>query len=208
MCRYRLVGLSSAGRPALGRPAPLAIALIGFVVVLVSSSAIEFLRFHSMKMVLPLEAGGMLGHEIGTRPYAISVLRATLLLLALLAVGWSLFSGMSWLNAAERVGAMLEGSYLGIRDLYERWQDRRIGREVAQQREVEVEVELSGVEQHEPIFIEMPAPVVEVSKKVRSASSASARRRCSPKWSRAACCRRCTCWHRLPHRLICPVPRR
>ncbi len=109
----------------------------------------------------------MLGHEIGTLAVRyIGFTGATLLLLALLAVGWSLFSGMSWLNAAERVGAMLEGSYLGIRDLYERWQDRRIGREVAQQREVEVEVERERVEQHEPIFIEMPAPVVEVSKKV------------------------------------------
>jgi S-DNA-T family DNA segregation ATPase FtsK/SpoIIIE len=157
----RLDGLRSGDRR------PLAIALIGFVVVLVSSSAIEFLRFHSMKMALPLEAGGMLGHEIGTLAVRyIGFTGATLLLLALLAVGWSLFSGMSWLSAAERVGAMLEGSYFGIRDLYERWQDRRIGREVAQQREVEVEVERERVEQHEPIFIEMPAPVVEVSKKV------------------------------------------
>jgi S-DNA-T family DNA segregation ATPase FtsK/SpoIIIE len=157
----RLDGLRTGDRR------PLAIALVGFAVILVSSSAIEYLRFHSLKIALPLEAGGMLGHEIGMLAVRyIGYTGATLLLLATLAVGWSLFSGMSWLNAAERVGALLESSYLGLRDLFDRWQDRRIGREVAQQREAEVEVEKQRVEQYEPIFIETPAPMVEVSKKV------------------------------------------
>ena len=146
---------------------PMFIALIGFFVLLVSSSALEYLRFYSMKMVLPLGPGGMLGLEAGNLAMRfLGFTGATLLLVSTIAVGWSLFSGMSWLGAAERVGALLEGSYLGIRGLIETWQDRRIGREVAQQREAEVEVERERVEQHEPIVIEMPEPVVEVSKKV------------------------------------------
>ena len=157
----RLDGLRSGDRR------PLAIALAGFLVLLLSSSAIEYLRFHSMKLALPLEAGGMVGHEVGALAVRyIGFTGATLMLIAAVAVGWSLFSGMSWLNAAERVGTLLEESYLGIRGVFERWQDRRIGREVAQQREVEVEVEKQRAEQHEPIFIEVPAPVIEVSKKV------------------------------------------
>ncbi|MBI2306343.1 MAG: DNA translocase FtsK 4TM domain-containing protein [Rhodocyclales bacterium] len=157
----RLDGLRAGDRR------PLAIALTGYFVLLLASSALEALRFHSMKTALPLMPGGMVGHELGGLAMrGLGFTGATLLLIALLAVGWSLFSGMSWLNAAERVGALLEGGYLGIRGIVERWQDRRIGREVAQLREAEVEVERERVEQHEPIFIEMPEPVVEVSKKV------------------------------------------
>ena len=146
---------------------PLVIALAGFFVLLVSSCALEYLRFHSMKMTLPLSPGGMLGLEAGALAMRfLGFTGATLLLLSSVAVGWSLFSGISWLAAAERLGALLEAGYLGVRGVFERWQDRRIGREVAQQREVEVEVERERVEQHEPIMIEMPEPLVEVSKKV------------------------------------------
>jgi S-DNA-T family DNA segregation ATPase FtsK/SpoIIIE len=50
--------------------------------------------------------------------------------------------------------------------LIERWQDRRIGREVAREREAVVEVEKKRVDAHEPIFIEAPAPVAPLPPKV------------------------------------------
>jgi S-DNA-T family DNA segregation ATPase FtsK/SpoIIIE len=79
---------------------------------------------------------------------------ATLALFALLALGWSIFTGMSWITAAERVGALARTAVLAVRKLFERWQDRRIGREVAREREAVVEVEKKRVETHEPILIE------------------------------------------------------
>lgn len=39
--------------------------MIGFLVVLLASSALEFLRFHSHGAAVPLEPGGLLGIEIG-----------------------------------------------------------------------------------------------------------------------------------------------
>jgi S-DNA-T family DNA segregation ATPase FtsK/SpoIIIE len=81
-----------------------------------------------------------------------------LTLLAALALGWSVFSGMSWLTAAERLGALLELAFNAVRGLIDRWQDRRIGREVAREREAVVEVEKKRVETHEPIIIEAPNP--------------------------------------------------
>lgn len=36
---------------------------------------------------------------------------ATLTLIAALALGWSIFTGMSWLTAAERMGALVELAY-------------------------------------------------------------------------------------------------
>jgi len=157
----RLDGLRSGDRR------PLALALAGFVLILVSSSALEYLRFHSLPVALPLVGGGMLGIEAGGAAMRwFGYTGATLILLLVLAVGWSLFSGISWLLAAEHFGALLEGGWLALYGVYERWQDRRIGREVAQQREAEVESERERVEHHEPIVIEIPEPVIEISKKV------------------------------------------
>jgi S-DNA-T family DNA segregation ATPase FtsK/SpoIIIE len=159
----RLDGLRTGDRR------PLYIALAGFFVLIIASSSLEALRFYTHKMQLPLEhgAGGMLGIEISRAAVRyLGYTGATLTLLALLALGWSVFSGMSWISAAERFGGLLEAAYAGVRDLIERWQDRRIGREVAREREAVVEVEKKRVDAHEPIFIEAPAPVAPLPPKV------------------------------------------
>ena len=146
---------------------PLYVALLGFGFLLVASSTLEALRFYSLKVELPLSPGGMLGIEV-SRVLArqIGYTGSTLFLLAVMAAGWSVFSGMSWLWAFEKIGAGLEtlvGFFYGRVDT---WRDRQIGKEVAQQREVVVEEEKRRVELHEPIIIETPAPPeVPVSKK-------------------------------------------
>jgi S-DNA-T family DNA segregation ATPase FtsK/SpoIIIE len=141
---------------------PFFIALIGFIVLLAASCGIEALRFHSIKKPLPLDPGGMLGHEAG-RLFAqvFGFTGGTLILLALFAAGLSLFTGLSWLRLIERFGGLLERAWSGSMDLYQRWQDRRIGREVAEKREAVVEVERKRIEEiHiEPIRIE-PSEVV------------------------------------------------
>ncbi|MBK1679214.1 DNA translocase FtsK [Rhodocyclus tenuis] len=158
----RLDGLRSADRR------PLLIALGGFAVVLVASCALESLRFHSLQVALPLAPGGMLGIEVGTAAaHYLGYTGATLALVAAFFVSWSLFTGMSWLNAAERFGALLELGFFGIRDAIERWRDRRIGRETARSREAVVEVEKKRVETHEPVYIDStPPPPPPVSAKV------------------------------------------
>ena len=146
---------------------PLFIALAGFIFLLVTSSALEALRFHSLPAELPLSPGGVLGIEVSRLLAAqFGYTGATLFLLMAMAAGWSIFSGMSWLWAFERLGLLLEGLVGFVIGRIEAWRDRRIGREVAQQREVVVEEEKRRVELHEPIIIETPAPVeVPVSKK-------------------------------------------
>ena len=145
---------------------PLYFALSGFVVLLLASSALEALRFYSLKVELPLVPGGLLGSESGRLlEHLLGYTGATLLLLATMAAGWSIFSGMSWLWAFERLGSLLEAAGGFFYGLVDTWRDRRIGREVAQQREEEVEVEKRRVEFHEPIIIETPPPEVPVSKK-------------------------------------------
>ena len=139
----------------------------GFLVLLLASCALEALRFYTSGTELPLAPGGVLGLE-GSRWLAsnLGFTGATLFLLATLALAWSVFSGMSWLWAFEKLGLILETIFLLVHDRIDAWRDRRIGKEMAQQREVVVEEEKRREELHEPILIETPAPVeVPVSKK-------------------------------------------
>ena len=139
----------------------------GFLVLLLASCALEALRFYTSGTELPLAPGGVLGLE-GSRWLAsnLGFTGATLFLLATLALAWSVFSGMSWLWAFEKLGLILETLFLLVHGRIDAWRDRRIGKEMAQQREVVVEEEKRREELHEPILIETPAPVeVPVSKK-------------------------------------------
>jgi S-DNA-T family DNA segregation ATPase FtsK/SpoIIIE len=64
------------------------IVVIGFVVVLLASSGLESMRFHSIKASLPLEPGGLVGLELGTLIFQyLGFTGGTLLLLALIAGG-------------------------------------------------------------------------------------------------------------------------
>ena len=148
---------------------PLFIALGGFSFLLVASSSLEALRFYSLKAMLPLAPGGMLGIEVGrVLATQFGYTGSTLFLLAVMAAGWSIFSGMSWVWAFEQLGLSLE-AFLGF--FYGRvdaWRDRQIGKEVAQKREVVVKEEKLRVELHDPIIIETPPPEVPVSKKAEA----------------------------------------
>jgi S-DNA-T family DNA segregation ATPase FtsK/SpoIIIE len=148
---------------------PLFIALIGFVFLLVASSSLEALRFYTMQAELPLSPGGVLGIEMSrVLSRQLGYTGSTLLLLAVIAAGWSVFSGMSWLWAFEKMGALLEAVVAFIYGRLDAWRDRKIGREVAQQREVVVEEEKRRVELHDPIIIETPPADVPVSKKAEA----------------------------------------
>ena len=58
-------GFRKFNSPEAHRQHPLFIALAGFSVLLVASSALEALRFYSIKAALPLAPGGLLGVEAG-----------------------------------------------------------------------------------------------------------------------------------------------
>ncbi|MEF8731053.1 MAG: cell division protein FtsK [Candidatus Accumulibacter phosphatis] len=140
---------------------PLYIALAGFLVLIVASSGLETLRFYTLKAPLPIGPGGMIGIELAAFTVRnLGYTGATLALSALLALGWSIFTGVSWLAAAEGIGALFERAVLAVHRVFERWQDRRIGREVAREREAVVEVEKKRVETQEPILIERREPVI------------------------------------------------
>ncbi|HQU89732.1 MAG TPA: DNA translocase FtsK 4TM domain-containing protein, partial [Denitromonas sp.] len=91
------------------------IVMAGFLVVLLASAALEALRFHSTGAGLPLAPGGLLGSELGAAALRyLGFTGGTLVLLALIAGGLSLFTGISWLAATERLGLWLEQTWLTL----------------------------------------------------------------------------------------------
>jgi S-DNA-T family DNA segregation ATPase FtsK/SpoIIIE len=142
------------------------VSLSGFVVLLFSSSSLEALRLYTWSVELPLAPGGMLGAILGSAlSHAIGFTGATLLLLVLIAVSFSLFTGLSWLRFVDWLGAALETAYVWARNAWQTRQDKRIGAQAMQERDAIVEEEKKRVEDHQPIHIEMP--VIEVQKSAR-----------------------------------------
>jgi len=145
----------------------------GFAVLLLASSALEAVRLYTLKAALPLAPGGMLGVLIGdTLTRLLGFTGATLLLLALIATGFSVFSGLSWLRFVDWLGALLDNAWQRARLAWQTRQDRRIGAQAMTERVAVVEEEKKRVEEHQPIHIEMP--LMEVARSARMAEEKQA----------------------------------
>ena len=145
---------------------PIAAALCGFGLVLLSSASIEALRLHTLATELPLAPGGLVGDAIGSGAAAVAGFTgATLLLLAVLAAGLSLFTGVSWLAVAEIAGLLLESAYALALRIWEQRRDRQLGEIAREEREVVVEAEKKREEEHPPLVI--APPVVEIKRSER-----------------------------------------
>ena len=150
------------------------VSLSGFLVLLFSSSAIEALRLHTWQVELPLAPGGMLGAVTGEAlSHVLGFTGATLFLLALMVVSFSLYTGLSWLRFVDWLGGALEESYLWARNTWQTWQDKRIGAQATQERSIVVEEEKKRVEEHQPIHIEMPVMEVQRSTRVQKEKQVS-----------------------------------
>lgn len=146
---------------------PLFVALAGFVLVLLASSGIESLRLYSLKANLPLAPGGVMGAVIGDTAYSLlGFTGATLCLLFTLAVGLSLFTGLSWLRLIERLGGVIEGAYFFVLESWRSRQDRRLGAEATVKREEFVAGERKRFEVQAPVRIEPPAMEIPKSERV------------------------------------------
>jgi S-DNA-T family DNA segregation ATPase FtsK/SpoIIIE len=167
LCAYVVVwGYRRLDGKGLIDPRPLWLALAGFALLLVSSAALEGLRLHSLSAELPLAPGGLVG-EASARfsAAALGFTGATLALVTLAAVGFSLFSGLSWLRISELVGLLLESGWAYAAAAWERRRDRRIGEVAREERDHLLEADKKREEDHPPLRIE--PPVVEIKKSER-----------------------------------------
>ncbi len=143
---------------------------VGFTIMFIGSVGLEYLRMWSLTVQLPRAPGGVLGKIIGSNAHtAFGFTGATLLLLLLFGLGFSLFFHVSWMSVAERIGATLESCIDWFRLRYQDREDRKQGEVAAVKRDEVVVIERAKhVEKHiatPPVKIE--PQVVEVVKSER-----------------------------------------
>jgi S-DNA-T family DNA segregation ATPase FtsK/SpoIIIE len=152
---------------------PLAIALGGFLLLLGSSAGLEALRFYTLRAELPDAPGGMVGAALaGAASGWIGFTGATLALLTLMAVGFSLFTGVSWVALAEATGAVLEGAFAFAQRVWGERRDRRLGEIAREERDFLVEAEKKREEDHPPLVIAPPPPEIKKSERVHKEKQA------------------------------------
>jgi S-DNA-T family DNA segregation ATPase FtsK/SpoIIIE len=140
--------------------------LCGFALLLVASSSLEAGHLRNIHALLPLAPGGMLGVVVDDGLVKVlGFAGGTLGLLLVFAVGFSLFTGVSWLTITEQLGTALEWAYDSAMRAWTDRQDRRAGQVAGQLREEYVETERRRIEDYPPVHIE--APVLEIPKSDR-----------------------------------------
>jgi S-DNA-T family DNA segregation ATPase FtsK/SpoIIIE len=160
-------GYRRIGDPHRVTDHPLAYGTLGFALVLLSSSAIEAIRLWRLPALLPSEPGGAIGDLVG-----MGIARwlgfngATIALFAAFAVGFSLFTGTSWLRLMERIGWGAERLLAWARAKREEREDRRIGEQSLQEREAVVELAREDEDEREPIVVVPPVTSVPKSERV------------------------------------------
>ncbi|HEY9052072.1 MAG TPA: DNA translocase FtsK 4TM domain-containing protein, partial [Gammaproteobacteria bacterium] len=111
----------------------------GFFLTLATGCALAALHFSIPSEFLPEGAGGVLGLWLGDELASVlGLLGSSLLLLAILLAGITLFSGLSWLGVMDLMGASMLSTYewaqLKVRHFIESRQERKEGEESRQKR--------------------------------------------------------------------------
>jgi S-DNA-T family DNA segregation ATPase FtsK/SpoIIIE len=150
----------------------------GFVLLFCGSVGLEYLRLYSIQVQLPRAPGGVLGQVIGHwSNVAFGFTGATLLLLLLFGLGFSLFFHVSWLAVAERIGEAIEVAIDWFRLRYQDREDRKQGEVAAVKRdEVVVHERAKHVEKHvsaPPVKIEPQVVAVVKSERVEKEKQAT-----------------------------------
>ena len=172
----------------------------GYGVLLLASSGLEGLRLWSWSSGLPYFAGGLIGHGLGSAALALfGFVGSTLGLILAAAIGFSLFTGTSWLQITEWVGQAMENAWWTMVGFVQRKRDERIGQQAAQRREEIVVQEKRRMEEaHEATPLRIEPVVMEIPKSERRLQEKQ-----TPLFQncRTRPCRPCICWMRRNSRL-------
>jgi S-DNA-T family DNA segregation ATPase FtsK/SpoIIIE len=142
--------------------------LVGFGLLILASSTLEAGHLVSLPATLPLAAGGMLGNAVDSALHAMfGFAGSTMLLLLVFAIGFSLFTGWSWIMMTEKLGTGVIFAYEWAYAKYHDWQDKKAGKAVELKREEFVEQERKRVEDRAPLEIKVPQTEIVKSERVQ-----------------------------------------
>ena len=155
-------------------PYELGIRVGGFVLMLIGSVGLEAVRMYTLKVQLPRAPGGVMGELIGGGAQAAFGFNgATLFLMLLFGLGFSLCFHVSWMAVAEKLGGALERAAQWAMALYAARQDRKVGQEAAVKREEVVVQERARIVEATPIFIQPQMVAVPKSERVEKEKQVS-----------------------------------
>jgi S-DNA-T family DNA segregation ATPase FtsK/SpoIIIE len=142
--------------------------LLGVVLLLTSSAALEWTRLYQAEPGMPGHAGGVVGYALGAWSMKwLGFNGSGVFWIALLVLGVSWAFAFSWLRLAEQIGGWLEGLREQRQAQREHAEDVRLGEQALRERTEVVEVERRlEEEEHVPIVIEPTVVDVPVSTRV------------------------------------------
>jgi S-DNA-T family DNA segregation ATPase FtsK/SpoIIIE len=163
---FRALHRTASGADPLNDELPGWAHAAGFVLLLAGAVGLESMRLATLAVALPGAPGGVLGGAIAQATQAaVGFTGATVVFLALVAIGLSLFLDFSWLAVAERLGRFLEGLARRAERRREEEEDRAIGEVASKVREAALVEERERIEEAPPVHIERPAASVKPSER-------------------------------------------
>ncbi|MCG8429425.1 MAG: DNA translocase FtsK 4TM domain-containing protein, partial [Chromatiales bacterium] len=139
----------------------------GFFLTLAAGSALLAIHLTSESILLPAGSGGVLGTFLeGVLVAVFSFAGATLLLLALILIGFTLFTGVSWFTVMDLIGGAALWAYDYLLNAKERFVESRKAKEVKKQRSEAVKIEIKKTEKRKPPRIEPVVKEVKPSARV------------------------------------------
>ncbi|RKZ96332.1 MAG: cell division protein FtsK [Gammaproteobacteria bacterium] len=139
---------------------------IGLMMALAAASGLSTLSLASYAKLLPLGAGGVLGEVVGNGFVAIfGASGTTLLLLAVLLTGVTLFTGLSWLMVIDRIGAIVMMAMTYITRKLRELKVQLATKQVKQRREDTFREQNEKIQQRAKVRVEPTIQVAEPSKR-------------------------------------------
>jgi S-DNA-T family DNA segregation ATPase FtsK/SpoIIIE len=156
---FRLLHRTAAGADPLSDELPGWAHALGFALLFAGTLGLESLRVATVGAALPGAPGGVAGGALAQLTQAaVGFTGATVVFLAAIAIGLSLFLDFSWLAVAERLGRRIEGFARRAERRREEEEDRAIGEAASKVREAALVEERERIEEAPPVHIER-APV-------------------------------------------------
>ena len=138
----------------------------GFILTVLSAAALASLHFGGAED-LPEGSGGITGDLISSSGQAVlNSAGASLLLLALLLVGFTLFTGVSWLGLMDSIGGFVLNAWRQAVTLVGSLGERRAASRMKQERQEVVKKEKARKRNSPPPVIEKREPIIKQSERV------------------------------------------
>jgi S-DNA-T family DNA segregation ATPase FtsK/SpoIIIE len=140
----------------------------GFCLLISASSAFEAGHLIDLPAQFPLSQGGLLGKLFDQALLSsLGYVGSSIFLITSIAIGFSLFTGWSWLKISEHSGHFTFALFQRWQYRYRDWQDRKHGRIIEQQRLELLESERRKSENRSPLNIESSDVQIKKSERVQ-----------------------------------------